>query len=176
MKKNETKLLAGLIGGLAISVLFGYFLVLNNNRKTETISGKEAVNLGLSVKWATINEGAEDRNSPGNQYSWEEAMAAAYEDGWRLPTEEEVIELIYRCTWRPVNKDGRVGIRGRSLLNDREIFLPSDGLAGIYWTSTTAMADSTSATRLAFSPALCVAPNHYYTLKDNRLMIRLVHD
>ena len=93
-----------------------------------TINGREYVDLGLSVKWATCNVGASFPGEYGNHYAWgetttksdyTEANSTTYgkqmnsiagnstydvarrEWGgtWRLPTEKEFQELIDNCTW-----------------------------------------------------------------------------
>ena len=89
--------------------------------------GHEYVDLGLSVKWATCNIGAENPEDYGNYYAWgETSTKSSYtEDNcatceksigdimgtnmdvahvmwggdWRMPTKEEFDELIKKCDW-----------------------------------------------------------------------------
>ena len=88
-----------------------------------------AVDLGLSVKWATVNIGATLPADYGNYYAWGEtetkdeytsdnsvtygdssfgdisgdatydAATANWGSSWRMPTEAECQELIDDCTW-----------------------------------------------------------------------------
>ena len=96
---------------------------------TGTINGYEYVDLGLSVKWATVNIGATLPADYGNYYAWGEtetkdeysldnsvtygdssfgdisgdatydAATANWGSSWRMPTEAERQELVDDCTW-----------------------------------------------------------------------------
>ncbi|MCD7721741.1 MAG: serine/threonine protein kinase, partial [Prevotellaceae bacterium] len=97
---------------------------------TGTINGHGYVDLGLSVKWATCNVGASSPEGYGNYYAWGETTTkSSYDDDncktwevsmgsiagnssydaarsnwggtWRLPTANEIDELINKCqrTW-----------------------------------------------------------------------------
>lgn len=96
---------------------------------TTYVNGYAAVDLGLSVKWATCNIGAESPEDYGNYYAWGEtetkdaydrdnsvtyyggemddiagdteydAAAANWGSSWRMPTYEECVELVDSCTW-----------------------------------------------------------------------------
>ena len=89
-----------------------------------TIGGHEYVDLGLSVKWATCNLGAQNLWETGNYYAWGDtkpytewtyanygfsfvpcspdyvldaqwdAVTANWGTSWRTPTKEEIDELI----------------------------------------------------------------------------------
>lgn len=138
-----------------------------------TLNGHEWVDLGLSVKWATMNIGANaeyeigqlfqwsfneviyDRDKSdgcelNTQYSAEDAVKALWGDGWRLPTREEMQELINLCDakwdyafnkplgnidkyWPTIN-----GIEGAKVWGDtgQSIFLPVCKTSGCYWTHT----------------------------------------
>lgn len=58
----------------------------------------EFVDLGLSVKWATCNVGANSPEENGEYYTFDNALALE-NNGERLPTKEEFQELIDNCTW-----------------------------------------------------------------------------
>ena len=122
---------------------------------TGSINGHEWVDLGLSVKWATMNVGA---NNPGdygdyfawgevrtksvywtdNNKTWEKTMgnisgnsqydAARYHWGgsWRLPTKKELEELKDKCRWTWTEQDGHNGYRVVGP-NGNSIFLPAAG-------------------------------------------------
>ena len=86
---------------------------------------KEFVDLGLSVKWANKNMGAKSSIENGLYFAWNEVNV---DDEGRLPSENEMIELIEKCNWEWVNKDGKTGYNVRSRINGNEIFLPAAGL------------------------------------------------
>ena len=109
----------------------------------ENIDPLYAVDLGLSVKWAWCNVGANRPKEDGSYYAWGETAAkdlwgsdkkkyqhynsttGAYKylgstisgtsydvahttmsDDWRMPTKEELQELIDKCTWEWVTLYG----------------------------------------------------------------------
>ncbi|MCD8303845.1 MAG: DUF1566 domain-containing protein [Prevotellaceae bacterium] len=125
---------------------------------TGTINGHGYVDLGLSVKWATCNVGASSPEGYGNYYAWGEtstksdysssncktwevsmgsiagnssydAARSNWGGTWRLPTVDEIDELVNKCTtvWTTVN-----GVKGRKVTgpNGNSIFLPAAGWRG----------------------------------------------
>ena len=152
-----------------------------------------ALDLGLSVKWASFNLGASQAKECGGYYAWGETdpksiyindtykwSMASYDiltkyvtktsygykgfiDGktvldpdddaahvqlggtWRIPTQEEMTELMEQCTWEWIPLNGVNGWRVTGT-NGNSIFLPAagewsdlaydDGSLGRYWTST----------------------------------------
>ena len=118
----------------------------------------EFVDLGLSVKWANMNMGAKSSIENGLYFAWNEVKL---DDEGRLPSESEMMELIEKCTWEWVSKDGKLGYNVRSRINNNEIFLPAAGLIcgekeyfvgemGYYLTNT--MKESVGACELIMSP------------------------
>lgn len=120
----------------------------DNKPAIEGIEGVEgeAVDLGLSVKWADINLGAKYCTDDGKRFSWNDAAdnASKWGEGWRLPTEKEWQELYDKCTWSWTIRDG-VGGRLITGKNGNSIFIPATGVLfeggleirgciGIYWT------------------------------------------
>ena len=139
----------------------------------------EYVDLGLSVKWATCNVGASKPEEYGDYFAWGEtetkaeytyessltfgkqmsdisgnvnydAATAKWGGDWRMPTYDEMEELVNNCEWEWTTQKG-VGYKVTGL-NGNSIFLPAagyrvgssllyDGNDGFYWSST---------------------PNHYY--------------
>ena len=120
-----------------------------------TINGYEAVDLGLSVKWATCNVGAESPEEYGNYYAWGEtktknkynkstsvtygvtmddisgdaeydAATANWGEPWRMPTKAEIKKLLANCTWEWTTLNS---IRGYLVTadNGNSIFLPAAG-------------------------------------------------
>ena len=125
----------------------------------------EAVDLGLSVKWASCNVGADSPEEYGDYFAWGETttklsyssdnsvtdglsisalesrgiidangnLTAAYDaatanwgDEWRMPTLDEMRELIDKCTWEWTTQNG---VNGRKVTgpNGNSIFLPASG-------------------------------------------------
>ena len=116
------------------------------------------VDLGLSVKWANMNMGANSSIENGLYFAWNEVKL---DDEGRLPSESEMMELIEKCNWEWVSKDGKLGYNVRSRINNNEIFLPAAGLIcgdkeyfvgemGYYLTNT--MKESVGACELIMSP------------------------
>ena len=126
-------------------------------------------------KWATCNVGANSPTEYGNYYAWGEiepkesyteencltlelemedisgnpqydAARANWGGGWRIPTQEELDELIEVCEWEWTNEGGNDGYRVTGP-NGNSIFLPAAGnryktmlygagTSGLYWGST----------------------------------------
>lgn len=107
----------------------------------------EYVDLGLSVKWATCNLGADSPEETGKRYTFDEKSEVI---DVKIPTREQWKELINNCTWEWKNKG--VVITGK---NGNSIFLPAvgelntDGLfevgnAGSYWSTAMSSTDKYS--------------------------------
>ena len=162
-----------------------------------------AVDLGLSVKWARVNLGANEPEEYGDYYAWGETSpkgafnwsnytfgtskngpfskyvldadhgtidhktvldleddAAHVKLGgdWRMPTEEEIHELMYYCNWTWTTRNGVPGYRV-SRDTGQSIFLPANGkisgsspsdvgTEGDYWSASL----SADGSNFAFSP------------------------
>ena len=120
-----------------------------------TINGYEAVDLGLSVKWASCNIGAESPEEYGNYYAWGEietkdeystsncithgvsmddfsgdveydAATANWGGSWRMPTRAEMRELMSQCTKEWTTLNGVYGYLVTGD-NGNSIFLPAAG-------------------------------------------------
>ncbi len=134
-----------------------------NHPTTGTQAGREWVDLGLSVKWATCNVGANSPEEYGNYYAWGEtsskgsydedncktldcsmsdirgnssydAARANWGGSWRLPTKAECDELADNCTCQWTTQNGVAGMRFTSKRNGNSIFFPAAGSR--YGTST----------------------------------------
>ena len=107
-----------------------------------SIDGYEYVDLGLSVKWATCNIGANSIEESGNYYAWQETtpvtslthinywynfnpcspdniLSSIYDaatvnlgHNWRLPTWEEMDELCRKCDWIWTDDFQNTGVSG----------------------------------------------------------------
>ena len=110
----------------------------------------KAVNLGLSVKWASFNLGATTSSEPGGLYLWGDVTnsgavptyVAPDEDKiyssqydivrsmwggtWRLPSQSEQVELVKQCSWTRATVNGIKGMKVTGS-NGNSIFLPATG-------------------------------------------------
>lgn len=114
-------------------------------QSTPNTATVEAVDLGLSVKWASCNVGAHSSESYGSYYTWSETNNIEWSDNWRMPTASEMRELRDNCDWRWTNVNGIYGYRVTGK-NGNSIFLPASGFKlnnrtfdegsyGYYWSS-----------------------------------------
>ncbi|MBO7481665.1 MAG: hypothetical protein J6T63_06115 [Bacteroidales bacterium] len=157
----------------------------------------EYVDLGLpsGTMWATCNIGASRPEDCGNYYAWGETWPkdvyndstyTYYEDaftlqpnrdaatvnwgpGWRMPTKNDLVELMSNCAWRWTTINGVNGyiVRG---FNGNSIFLPACGYrfdgtffiskstdrdaygSGFYWLSTMGYGQAETATGFFLTP------------------------
>lgn len=122
---------------------------------TLTINGHEYVDLGLSVKWATSNVGADNPWDYGDYFAWGETeqkkeytaeTSLTYDvempdisgnpeydiarlkwgGTWRMPDGEEMNELMDECTWEWTAEHGINGAKVTGP-NGNSIFLPAAG-------------------------------------------------
>ena len=131
--------------------------------------------LPSGLKWATCNVGANTPEEYGNYYAWGEivpktnysdencatlgkqlgdisgnatydAATANWGASWRMPTKEEMKELIDNCTFKWTTQNGTTG-RLATGKNGNTIFFPANGcyigtslcdniFEGFYWSST----------------------------------------
>lgn len=119
------------------------------------VTDEEAVDLGLSVKWAKKNLGASNYTDKGNSYEDYDYMDIYYEDpilvgedgedvnlsgnekydyarkelggSWRMPTFEDWQELKEKCSWKTVTIDDKPGFQVTGP-NGNIIFLPAEKL------------------------------------------------
>lgn len=143
----------------------------------------EPVDLGLSVLWASHNIGARSSEQPGVYAAWtskNEAIDMWGED-WRLPTQQEMTELIQSCQWTWTVINGMPGFQIVAA-NGSSIFLPaggscvaqqydSYGIAGRYWSDTSDAQYADRAMYLEFSQ---YCGNLYSIAKMMQMTIRPV--
>lgn len=104
----------------------------------------KAIDLGLSVKWADRNLGAESPKTKGTLMSWgvpKEDESNIYQienprkpfidvaekelgEAWRMPTRKEFEELVDKCTWEWCKDKNVYNVIGP---NGNSIILPATG-------------------------------------------------
>ena len=125
----------------------------DNEPVVSDYNGYGYVDLGLSVKWATCNVGADSPEDYGDYFAWGETKPKlsyteenyTYTDSpetlssirdatsvnmggsWRMPTLKEQKELIDKCTWTWTTLNGVEGYEVKSKKNSNAIFLPAAG-------------------------------------------------
>ncbi len=211
-----------LIGIALVAVLIGINLTAcsdddDDNKDDEpltnpisgTINGHDYVDLGLSVKWATCNVGANSPYDYGDYFAWGEtetksdysdnnsvtygkemgsiagnpeydAATAHWGSPWRMPTKEEIDELVSKCTWElsiQEEYEGQTAIGP----NGNSIFFPSAGYhfetsyflshEGYYWSATPYEEDTLFAYILRFGWG---APNTELWIRSNGYTVRPV--
>ncbi len=170
-----------------------------------TVTNHEYVDLGLSVKWATMNVGANAPEEYGDYFAWgetepkdnynwltykwcrgsydtmtkyctsskygsvdnktvldleDDAARANWGGTWRMPTVDEIKELVKNCSWKWTTQSGVNGLKLTGP-NGNSIFLPAagsrsyDGLSwagyyGYYWSSSLSPDDDDCANLLIF--------------------------
>ena len=90
----------------------------------------EYVDLGLSVKWCTVNTGITAERPYGWYYRWPDAMALKTTDGSRMASKAEWNELLEFCTWKWTKQNGIEGYLVTSNIKgykNKSIFLPAAG-------------------------------------------------
>ena len=139
---------------LGTRCLVGFRLALGNSK----IKEDGYVDLGLSVKWAKCNLGAETPEESGDRFAWGETKSkehfelinykywenpighnilltnndAAYVllgKQWRMPTTKEMQELLDKCIWSWKEVKGVKGYVVSSKTTGKSIFLP--GMMGV---------------------------------------------
>ena len=130
------------------------------NSSSSNLNGHEAVDLGLSVKWAKCNLGATSPFERGEFFTWStqgDVARSRWGGGWRTPTLDEVKELYRYCKWEwkkcTYSDDGYRYCQEGYLVtgpSGRSIFLGANGRqydsrkinltdCGFYWTSNYTM-------------------------------------
>lgn len=183
---TESVLLSGRSGSMTLPSASSHDgWVMEEINQIDESAVAEAVDLGLSVEWASWNMGATAPEEYGGYYAWGETkvkssytedncityglstseletrgiigsdgnLTAAYDaatvnwgDEWRMPTLDEIQELIDECTWSWTTQNGVQGCKITGP-NGNSIFLPAAGYrvgsllsiagsGGYYWSGT----------------------------------------
>ncbi len=143
-------------------------------KQNVSVTTGDAIDLGLSVKWASCNVGATSPEEYGDYFAWGETtpkldnytsnsvtyglsaselescdiigadgnLTAAYDAAtvnwggdWRMPTLNEIGELIHKCSWSWTTRNGVKGCKVTGP-NGSSIFLPAAGYRGYYWSAS----------------------------------------
>lgn len=133
-----------------------YVANFTNYKSSGTHNGYEYVDLGLSVKWATFNVGANSIEDYGDHYAWgetepkddytietytyklkpdvlplsDDAANVNWGGNWRMPTtlESEEIANPENTIWIWTQFKGVEGYRITSKINGNSIFIPASGV------------------------------------------------
>lgn len=112
------------------------------------VNGHEAVDLGLSVKWATCNVGADSPYERGYHLDFYDKDNYIW-GGWRVPSTSEVNELINNCTKHYENGGYRfTGPNGNSIFlvsggyDNLDGETKNVGVYGDYWTANSSSNDN----------------------------------
>lgn len=158
----------------SVGTAYGQEKQLTTLGTTGTLNGHEWIDLGLpsGTLWATCNIGATSPQEYGNYYAWGEtstkgsytednytyssnpttlplsadAATVNWGSGWRMPTKEEMEELLNNCSgiWTSRNSVNGYLLTGS---NGNSIFMPAAGFCfesyvrhagnwGLYWSSS----------------------------------------
>ena len=102
---------------------------------SRSVNGHEYVDLGLpsGKYWSTVNYGAKNPEDAGSYLSPDnlENVSSKWGDYWRVPTKDEMQELIDECKWEWTEQNGTNGfvIKGP---NGNTMFLPAAGKNNLF--------------------------------------------
>ena len=146
--------------------IFSFLMLLcascSSAQQVDIVNGHECVDLGLSVKWATCNVGARNRDDYGDFFAWGEtspkrsyteynsktngkpmgdiagdsiydAARANWGGSWRLPTMTEWDELYDSCQWDLLWTRQYGSVYLITGPNGNSIYLPMAGILSEKW-------------------------------------------
>lgn len=208
------------INGITFYYFSDDYAEFRTKEKSDEPTPGEAIDLGLSVKWASHNVGASSPEGYGVYYAWgetEEKSSFYYNNykyykyynnstddfdyigsnisgtqydvalvkwggSWRMPTRDEIKELVNKCTrkWTTLNGVNGLLVTGP---NGNSIFLPAAGYrhgtdldyrgsSGYYWSAALNESDSDSAGGLQFSSSNIFGSSNGYWHWSNWLSSR----
>lgn len=144
-----------------------------------------AIDLGLSVKWASCNFGSEAPEKLGKLVSQpNEEMIKKWGSGWQMPSIPEWIELFKKCDFRITERKGVVGelITGP---NGKSIFLPARDFRenveqphhwlGGYYVHALNVKDSSQAYIHYFVPDENIVSKLMFVSREAPMSLRLVY-
>lgn len=96
-----------------------------------SINGHEYVDLGLpsGKYWSTVNYGAKNPEDTGSYLGYKNLsnVSSDWGDYWKLPTKEEMQELLDECEWTWFELNGAKGFEIKGP-NGNTMFLPAAGM------------------------------------------------
>lgn len=147
--KRLTLFLASLTLLFATICMSGCFNRHSDNNTTGKSFTHDGVDLGLPSGniWATYNVGAHAPEERGYYIEWidnkELGEKFNWEKGWRVPSEDEWVELYQNCTYTMENRQDHNGKTIGGMVfrasNGNSIFLPAiqyNDQWGYYWSCT----------------------------------------
>jgi hypothetical protein len=114
------KLLLILLAALATLLVVSCAKIIQPNN----LGDEPFVDMGLSVKWASCNAGADAPQMAGDYYYFSDIHSV------NAPTKEQMEELLDNCTRKLAKLGGVKGILLTSKITGNSIFLP---VVGWYW-------------------------------------------
>ena len=122
---------------------YGNYYAWGETTTKAEYAGDNCTTFGLS-KSELQSQGYIDNN--GNLIAQHDAATANWGGDWRMPTYDELEELITNCTWTWITRNGVEGYKVTSKTNGNYIFLPAAGYRlwsslgnagsnGYYWSS-----------------------------------------
>jgi hypothetical protein len=117
-----------------IGRLYGEVKSFTTKEPEPTPDFSTLVDLGLSVKWAKWNLGANKETEKGTTYTLSnvnkdimntkyDVAIQAWGQPWRMPSSQEAQELMDKCSWEFVTKDGVEGYKATGP-NGGSVFFP----------------------------------------------------
>ena len=127
-------------GGItSLKTFYGDVCSLTTNELV--ISSDPFVDLGLSVKWSSVNLNATSEVSLGTQSSFSNHDSLSFVSGSRLPSVAEAQELVDSCHWSWMSRKHVVGVAVTGP-NGNSIFIPANMTTGSAYTWGAYMLDS----------------------------------
>ena len=123
---------------------YGAYFAWGETTTKSNYSNSNCPTYGLSISQLQSQGYIDSEGDLNPQY---DAATANWGGNWRMPTDDEMQELIDNCTWTWTTQNGVKGYRVRSKVNSNYIFLPAtgyrygsslygDGSSGNYWSSS----------------------------------------
>lgn len=95
----------------------------------------------------------------------DDAANANWGGDWRMPTNEEIDELVDNCTWTWISQNGVNGYKVSSKVNGNSIFLPAAGCStdSVYFTGNGGYYWCSSLDTTGFADYLCIGSDSVLT-------------
>lgn len=135
--------------GIVVSLSKEKFIIIREQMEKQYRNDVQYVDLGLPsrTRFADRNYGAEKPEDYGLLYPHKETENLKFDDGARMPTKDDFLELRKYCYWTWTEKNGIYGYEVKSKVNGNSIFLPAAGngygtslnyvsSGGYYWSSS----------------------------------------